>query len=528
MSVAINHRARLLAVCILVVAFGCGVYLFFKFSRSAPPAAPTAPPSGEVVNLAGSSAIDKSKVQSLLGFSQQIQQLIAAVVPAVVSIETEGYLASQSSLNQGSVLIRGVGSGVIVSKQGHVITNWHVVKDKQKIRITTHDGKTFMADKIGEDRFCDLALLKIQAQGSGFQALKFADSQHSQVGQLVFALGNPFGLGESVSQGIISAKQRSVGDIAVEMFQTDAALNPGNSGGPLVNIYGEIIGINTAVTARNSSLDNKESNSQGLGFAIPSSTVKESLLAMLQGSLPPRGYLGVGLLDVTPRLSRAIQYQASSGAIINEIKEGSPADQIGLRVGDVILTWNGREIKNSRELVQLITKTKPNTTIPVTYWQQGIYGANIITRDVTVMHSGEWIDEKVYHPNRRLLAAMGLTVRNMSFEELLANPRGIVVENAQVVDGVMLTPLRSGDIIYRINGNSVNNINQLYDALDSEERVLVGFRRANGYYQYALVITQQLRAKLLNSRLPAPTAEPGMMEARGSDEADTQDSIRRP
>ncbi|MGB1130503.1 MAG: trypsin-like peptidase domain-containing protein, partial [Haloferula sp.] len=220
----------------------------------------------ETFTLPERAPLKLGEVELLTRLNEEAALLTDAVVPSVVSIDTSGVRTQRLLDGYGRQLLRpvptqGQGSGVIVTHEGHVVTNHHVVKGQQKIQITLHDGQSHTASLIGDDPLLDIAVLKIDGDGK-FQPLKFGDSSMVRRGQMVFAIGNPFGLGETVTQGIISALERSLSDTQRDLFQTDAAINPGNSGGPLVNLQGEIIGINSAIYRP----DGANAGFQGVGF----------------------------------------------------------------------------------------------------------------------------------------------------------------------------------------------------------------------------------------------------------------------
>jgi len=261
---------------------------------------------------------------------------------------------------------QGKGSGVIVSEEGHLVTNHHVVAGQQKFHITLHGGKTYSAHLIGEDRLLDIAVLKIDDKGP-FQPLKLGDSSQVQVGQLVFAVGNPFGLGETVTQGIISAKERSISDNQRDLFQTDAAINPGNSGGPLVNLRGEIIGINGAIF----SPDRQNPGFLGVGFSIPSNDVRDAIAQILERGRPIRGFLGLQMRDLDLMLRSQLDYGGESGALVTEIIPGSPAEMAGLQQWDVIVTLNGKTIQSSNQVFSIIQASRVGETVGIEVWRSG-------------------------------------------------------------------------------------------------------------------------------------------------------------
>jgi S1-C subfamily serine protease len=315
--------------------------------------------------------LNVGNVELLSRLNEEYANLTRAVVPSVVSIDTQGYSTQRLADFWGRVFERrmptqGQGSGVIVSKEGHVVTNHHVVAGQQKFRILLHGGKSYTARLIGEDRLLDIAVLKIDDKGP-FQPLKLGDSSQVQVGQLVFAVGNPFGLGETVTQGIISAKERSISDNQRDLFQTDAAINPGNSGGPLVNLRGEIIGINAAIF----SPDRQNPGFQGVGFSIPSNDVRDAIEQILERGRPIRGFLGVQMRDLDLTLRSHLDYGGESGALVTAIVPGSPAEMSGLQQWDVIVSLDGKTIQSSNQLFSLIQGSRVGGTIAIEVWRSG-------------------------------------------------------------------------------------------------------------------------------------------------------------
>jgi serine protease Do len=311
------------------------------FKRSAKYTPASAPP------------LQASDVPRLAGTDEEYARLVDAVLPSVVSITSQRTMQSRSDRLSPFDLLLGnrsartqavetsLGSGVIVSKEGHIITNYHVIEQMNEIEVQLSDDRTFRATLLGSDPAADIAVLKINAPN--LQPLPLGDSESVRVGQLVFAIGNPFGLGETVTTGIISAKGRRAGeDSAVEYLQTDAAVNRGNSGGPLINLHGEIVGINSAIFS-----NNDEGNWLGISFAVPSNTARRALESVIKRGRIVRTYLGVTITNVTPELARQIQLDSTKGAFITDVVPGSPAERSGLQAGDVALEVNGRTITDS-------------------------------------------------------------------------------------------------------------------------------------------------------------------------------------
>lgn len=408
-------------------------------------------------------ALNLSDVEMISRLNQEYARLTKAVIPSVVSIDTAGIRTEQLVDFFGRARIRsyptqGQGSGVIVSKEGHIITNHHVIAGQQEIRITLHGGKTYSATMIGEDPLLDIAVIKIDSNET-FTPLKLGDSSLVEVGQLVFAIGNPFGLGETVTQGIISAKERSLSDNQRDLFQTDAAINPGNSGGPLVNLTGEIIGINVAIF----SVDKDNPSFQGVGFSIPSNEVKEALEQILERGRPIRGFLGVRMRDLDPATRHDLNYDGASGSAVYVITPNSPAEQAGLKPGDIILNYNGEEITSTRQLISLVQRSKIDDVVKLRVWRKG----EILNLEATIRESvsiqstqnnKQANDDNI---NLGILNTVGIKVRNLSGIEARRGFGGVVA--------TMITPntLASGivmpeDLIIAVNNAQVTNSSEFY------------------------------------------------------------------
>ena len=257
---------------------------------------------------------------------------------------------------------RGLGTGVVVDDQGHVLTNNHVVDGAEKITVRLADERKFTAKLIGADEATDLAVIKIDADR--LHPATFGKSSEVEVGDWVMAVGNPFGLSQSVSAGIISAKGRSqIGLVDYENFlQTDAAINPGNSGGPLVNVKGEVIGLNTAIPTRTGVYS-------GFGFAIPSDMAVEIMKRLVTGKPIVRGYLGVGIQDLDEGLAKSFDFEGTDGVLIGGVKSGGPADRGGLKRGDIVTGIDGRKITRTTELQNVVAMTEPGTTVTFDLWR---------------------------------------------------------------------------------------------------------------------------------------------------------------
>lgn len=315
--------------------------------------------ANEQVTLRLSPLLREDQVKILDAFNRASAELVEAVVPSVVSINTEGKRRVRIRDVFGrawsySEPVQGQGSGVIVSKEGHVLTNEHVVRGYPSIKLTLHDGTEHSASVIGTDKAADIAVLKIDEDGP-FQALKFGNSSEIKVGHAVFAIGNPFGIGKSVTEGIISAIERPVSDSEVPLLQTSAPINPGNSGGPLINIRGEIIGIN----ARIYSTDQRHPGFQGIGFAIPSNDARRTMDAILSKKRP--GFLGLALQDISAPVGVRVVYLAPN----------SPAIQAGIKIDDIIISFQNETVESMSQLIGLIQRSQIGGVVTLEIWRNG-------------------------------------------------------------------------------------------------------------------------------------------------------------
>lgn len=414
----------------------------------------------EEFTLPESAPLALGDVELLSRLNDEYARLTAAVVPSVVSIDTTGIRSEPLMDLWGRTRMRdyptqGQGSGVIVTREGHVVTNHHVVAGQQKIQVTLHGGKTYAANLVGEDTLLDIAVLKI-VSNEEFIPLKIGDSSQAKVGQIVMAIGNPFGLGETVTQGIISAKERSLSDNQRDLFQTDAAINPGNSGGPLVNLQGEIIGINVAIF----SPDRQNPGFQGVGFSIPSNDVKETLFQILERGRPVRGFLGVQLRDLNPTIRSALGYPDDFGAVVAVVVPGSPAETAGLQGWDVVRAVNGEKITSAAQFLSRIQRTRVGEAVSLDIWRDGAtmqLQANIAESGAPSPAAQFPADptqpDKALQPDQAL-RSLGVQVRDLSVSERMRGYRGVVVTEVSA-RGLARKLLKSGDLVIGVNNSRV-------------------------------------------------------------------------
>ncbi|MEI7910575.1 MAG: trypsin-like peptidase domain-containing protein [Verrucomicrobiota bacterium] len=428
-----------------------------------------ATPSGqfrpESFTLSDQPPLNLKDTELLTRLNDEYARVTEAVVPSVVSIDTVGVRTERMLDGFGRSQIRsfsaqGQGSGVVVTKEGHVITNHHVIAGQQKIQVTLHSGKTYPATLIGEDSLLDIAVLKIEGDGP-FVPLKLGDSSQVRVGQMVFAIGNPFGLGETVTQGIISAKDRSLSDNQRDLFQTDAAINPGNSGGPLVNLHGEIIGINAAIYSK----DRENPGFQGVGFSIPSNDVKDALFQIRERGRPLRGFLGVQMRALDPTVRSAINFDGESGAAVLGISPGSPAAAAGLQPWDVVLSFNGETIHSTSQLIALVQRSRAGQSVTLKIWRRGEtleIKATIAESTPADADPSKTDDGKTPGGTRdpnQVLKRVGIAVRDLSLPEQIRGFRGAVVTHVTakaLADG----RVEPGDLILAVNQAQIADVNE--------------------------------------------------------------------
>lgn len=421
--------------------------------------------------LEGRAPLDLGDVELLARLNHEYAKLTRAVVPSVVSIDTAGVRTEQLRDFWGRARVRqyptqGQGSGVIVTKEGHVVTNHHVIDGQQQIRVTLHGGGTHSATLIGKDRLLDIAVLKIDSDGP-FTPLKLGDSSDVEVGQMVFAVGNPFGLGETVTQGIISAKERSLSDNQRDLFQTDAAINPGNSGGPLVNLRGEIIGINVAIY----SSDKDNPGFMGVGFSIPANDVRDTLFQILERGHPMRGYLGVQMHDLDSSVRSALRYSEEHGAVVLSVLPGSPAVKAGLQPWDVVQSFDGKIIQSTEQFISMVQRARVGANVKIKIWRNG----EELEIEATIIESQDGAraaeaargdaTSRVDDP-ASVLEAVGVLVRNLDARERHRGLRGILVSRVDPAKAAAEMLVR-GDLILAVNNVRVESANEFFIHLAS-------------------------------------------------------------
>jgi serine protease Do len=346
---------------------------------------------------------------------------------------------------------RSLGSGFIFDRDGYIITNNHVVEGAAKIKVKLLDGREFSATIKGRDPMTDLALIKIESSNHDLPVLNLGDSNSMQVGDWVLAVGNPFGLSHTVTQGIISAKGRVIGAGPYDDFiQTDASINPGNSGGPLVNLNGEVVGINTAIVA----------SGQGIGFAIPSSMAKTIIAQLKATGHVVRGMLGVQIQMVTPELAKSFGLKEPMGALVAEVNPGSPAAKAGIERGDVIVEYNATPIKDMHELPRLVAGTPPGKIANVKVLRNGKEKDFTVTIAEMKPEMMSKLGQQEEGESEK--SSLGMTVQELTPQLArtlqLKEASGVVVVQVEQGSPAGDAGIHPGDLIEEVNGVPIKNL----------------------------------------------------------------------
>jgi serine protease Do len=345
----------------------------------------------------------------------------------------------------------GVGSGVIATKDGYILTNNHVVENADEVKVALQDGREFTAKVIGRDPKSDVAVIKIDAKD--LPAVAMADSDKVEVGDVVLAIGNPFGIGQTVTTGIVSAKGRGNMGLDYEDFiQTDAAINPGNSGGALVDADGRLVGINTAILSRSG-------GNQGIGFAIPVNLARDVMGSLIKDGHVTRGYLGVMIQDLTPALAKQFKLKDTTGALVGDVTPKGPADKAGLKSGDLLVEFNGKKVTDSRHLKLEVARTQPGETVPVKILRDGTAKTLEVTVK-TLPGTEEVAKNDKSSGDTGTLNGVGVTDLDSNARQQFSVPetvKGAVVTEVKPDSAAAEAGLKPGDIIQEINRKPVKN-----------------------------------------------------------------------
>lgn len=426
-----------------------------------------------------------ANIVSKLSFADVVEPLM----PAVVNVSTIKYAKNTSDKKRNSNFPEGhpfqkfndlfehfgdplfmddlqnqkttsLGSGFIVDKQGYIVTNHHVVKDADEINIKLNDNSEYKAELIGSDPRTDVALLKVKSD-KDLPYVIFGDSQVTRVGDWIITIGNPFGLGGTVTTGIVSSKSRDI-DIAKngivdDYIQTDAAINTGNSGGPMFNMQGEVIGVNTAIFS-------PSGTNIGIGFAIPSNTVKNIVEQLKKSGKVKRGMLGIRIQELTPEIAEGLNIDRTSGSLIVSVDPGGAADKAGIKMGDVIIEYNGHKVTDTRKLQIMVAETPVNSSVRVKVLRSGeIY--NIV---VKITEKSDDQDSQKDASSKSRLEIAGVIFENLSKGQLsdlnISNGVVVVDKKPQTIWGSIMR----GDIIISVNQRKIVDVSDVEEEYNNQ------------------------------------------------------------
>jgi len=467
-----NTRIRQLAGIIFLL----GIMTFFLINQSAQAAVlglgKKAPASfADLADNVKHSVVNISTTQVIKG--SPLQPFVGPNAPFGNFFGDDFFKHFFGNMPKGGMKTHALGSGFVISEDGLILTNNHVVEKATEIKVKLEsgkEGKEYDAKVIGRDPKTDLALIKVEIDADFPKPAHIGDSDVIRVGDWVMAVGNPFGLGQTVTTGIISAKGRIIGAGPYDDFlQTDAAINPGNSGGPLFNMKGEVVGVNTAIIAQG----------QNIGFAIPANMAKE-LLPQLKSGKIIRGWLGVMIQDITPELAKSFNLKETKGVLISDVTEGSPADKAGLKRGDVVKQFNGKEVKNAHMLSRIVATTPPDAKVMIDIIRDG--------KEQSIEVTIGTMPQKVAGQLPKKATAWGLSVQDITPElaqQLGLSPKekGVVISGVEPASPAAQAGLHPGDVVKEVNRQSIQDLNDYNQALEKvkkSESVLLLIKRGSG------------------------------------------------
>lgn len=421
------------------------------------------------VVIGSQAGCDSKKGSEVIGFPQSFADLAEKAKPAVVNISTTTTVRIPGSpfrhffgpeepfgdffkrffdedIPDRELKQQSLGSGFIIDKDGYIITNNHVVEGAEEIKVKLADGREFKAKVIGRDPKTDLALIKITTLFKNLPVLPLGDSDKIRVGDWVLAIGNPFGLEHTVTQGIISATGRVIGSGPYDNFlQTDAPINPGNSGGPLINLKGEVIGINSAIIA----------SGQGIGFAIPSNMAKNVVGQLKEKGKVVRGWIGVSVQTVTPEIAQSFGLKEPKGALVGGVVDGSPAEKAGVKRGDVIIAFNGKDIKQMSDLPRLVAETPVGKAVDIKVIRDG----KEVDLKITV---AELTEERTRAQMPVSEESLGMRVDNitprLAHQLRIKDKSGVVVIDILSGSPADMAGIQAGDVIKEVNRKPVKDL----------------------------------------------------------------------
>ena len=389
-----------------------------------------------------------------------------------------------------------MGSGFFISSDGYVVTNNHVISDASEVSVRTSDGEEYDAEIIGRDTDLDIALLKITSDDE-FTPLDFADSDDIRVGEWVIAIGNPFGLGGSVTAGIISARHRRISAGPYDDFiQTDASINRGNSGGPLLDMDGDVIGVNTMIFTPNG-------GNIGIGFSIPSNDVKRTIAHLQEFGKPIRGWIGVSIQVADGDMAEGLGYEGTEGTVVSEIVPGGPAEAAGVELYDIILSFNGEHVKSRDDLPRIVANTNVNQEVEVEVWRAGeIITLTLTTGEKDADKENDEAEEEAEPEDvqtHNQILGMRIAPLSEALREQYNIPsdvNGLLVANLSRSSDAAQSGMRPGDIIVQVYQRDVSELAELKDAIEratdaGRKAILLRIYRGGNYFLIPLKLPQE-------------------------------------
>ena len=389
--------------------------------------------------------------------------------------------------NQGKRRAQSLGSGFIIDKKGYIITNNHVIDNAEKIKVILHDDQSFEAEVVGKDPKTDVALLKINPKNTKLKAVEFGDSNNLRVGDWVMAIGNPFGFGGTVTAGIVSARGRNIGGSYDDYIQTDASINRGNSGGPLFDMKGNVVGINTAIFSQSG-------GSVGIGFAVSSNLAKQVSDQLRKYGRTKRGWLGVLIQQITKEIAESLGLKNTDGALVSSATENGPAFEAGIKSGDVILKFNGIKIKNMNELPKVVAGTPVGNFVKVEIWRNGkIKTLNVKLGELELAENNNLIDSKKNKGLTKSFPKIGFEIKQLDDQDIKKYKlkdftKGIIISDVKNNSKAFKSGLREGMIIVRVGQSEVSDLSVITDAIEKAKKqkrnallMLVNFEGADRF-----------------------------------------------
>jgi serine protease Do len=394
----------------------------------------------------------------------------AITAPTVVNIKV---LETSSIKNFQGDLNTSTGSGVIISPDGYIVTNNHVIDEGNEIEVSLNDRRKFMAKVIGTDPSTDLALIKIETQN--LPAIIFGNSDSLQVGEWVLAVGNPFDLNSTVTAGIVSAKSRNINILdnsaSIESFiQTDAAVNPGNSGGALVNTNGELVGINTAIITRTGQYE-------GYSFAIPSNLVQKVIRDIREFGMVQRGFLGISIDNISDEMAKELSLSSLDGVYVRTVTGGGAGEEAGLTIGDIITSINGTVVKSMPEMQELVGRLRPGNTLEIEYWHKGVKNKTKVT-----LRNSSNATSTTTSKSDKILRRLGVELRELSQTQVKRIGHGGAMVNSVIKESIIgSSNMEPGFVITKINTSKIENIQDAIQALEKADGKVVVEGLYEGY-----------------------------------------------